>query len=412
MPRKRSHVPSYRLHKPSGQARVIINGQHIYLGRYGSRESREKYSRLIAELATSPGPDSIAPAAKGCFQNLTIDELILAYWRFAETYYTKDGEPTKELACMREALRPVRKLYGGSRACDFGPKAFKVVMHHMVELGLSHGLINHRASRIKRVFKWAVAEELIPPSVHYALQAVAGLRYGRTEAHEAEPIRPVKDMWVEAVLPHLSPQVAAMISIQRLTGMRPGEVVVMKACNINTANDIWIYEPYEHKNRWREKRRRIPLGPKTQELLKPFLARGKDAYLFSPREADAWHKEHRLIHCKTKRKTPVYPSELRARQTAKLKRRKRKSKRPKGEHYTTDSYRRAIDCGFMRAKKAEIEIPHWFPLQLRHSRATEIRRDYGLDAAQVVLGHARADVTEIYAEKNLALAIQIAREAG
>ena len=50
MPRRTSHVPSYRLHKPSGQARVIINGRHVYLGPYGSEESREKYVRLIAEL--------------------------------------------------------------------------------------------------------------------------------------------------------------------------------------------------------------------------------------------------------------------------------------------------------------------------------------------------------------------------
>ena len=85
MPRKRSHVPSYRLHKPSGQARVIINGEHIYLGKYGSRESREKYSKLIAELAAMAATDSIAPDARGCIQNLTIDELLLAYWRFAET---------------------------------------------------------------------------------------------------------------------------------------------------------------------------------------------------------------------------------------------------------------------------------------------------------------------------------------
>jgi len=32
-------VPAYRLHKPSGQARVIINRKHHYLGNYGSPES-------------------------------------------------------------------------------------------------------------------------------------------------------------------------------------------------------------------------------------------------------------------------------------------------------------------------------------------------------------------------------------
>jgi len=52
MPRKPGHVPTYGLHRPSGQARAIIDGQHIYLGRYGSAESREKYARIVAETAT------------------------------------------------------------------------------------------------------------------------------------------------------------------------------------------------------------------------------------------------------------------------------------------------------------------------------------------------------------------------
>ena len=269
-------LPKYRLHKGSGQALVQIEGQRIYLGVYGTKESKEKYRRMLAEWLATRRPPSQTILSDPVYGGILTNELILTYWRFAETYYSIDGEPTKELACMREALRPVRKLYGGSRACDFGPKALKAVRQHMVEQGLSRGLINHRVSRIKRVFKWAVAEELIPPSVHHALQAVAGLRYGRTEAREAEPVRPVQHKWVEAVLPHLSPQVAAMIKVQLLTGMRPGEVVIMQACIINMTNDIWIYEPHNHKNRWREKRRRIPLGPKTQELLKPFLDRGKD----------------------------------------------------------------------------------------------------------------------------------------
>ena len=374
MPRKRSHVPAYRLHKPSGQARVIIGGEHIYLGRFGSRESREKYSRLIAELAES-SIEPTSPDARGCIRDVTVNEFLLAYWRFAETYYSKGGQPTKELSCMREALRPVRRLYGRSRATDFGPKALKSVRKHMVDGGLTRNLINRRVGRIKRVFKWAVAEELIPPSVHHALQAVTGLRYGRTEAREAPPVTPVDDKWVDAVLPHVSPQVAAMIRVQRLTGMRPCEVVIMRQCDIDMKDDIWVYEPYDHKNKWRGQKRRIPLGPRTQEILKPFLQREEGSYLFSPREADEWHKEHRPVHGKANRKTRLYPSELRARQRAKLARRRQKPKRPRGERYSTDSYRRAIDYGFKRAEKAGVQIPHWFPLQLRHSRATEVRRD-------------------------------------
>jgi hypothetical protein len=87
----------------------------------------------------------------------------------------------------------------------------------MTDDGLARTNINHRVSRIKRVFKWAVAEELISPSVYHGLQAVAGLQYGRTEAHETEPVRPVPDLYVAATLPFLAPQIVAMILIQRFS---------------------------------------------------------------------------------------------------------------------------------------------------------------------------------------------------
>ena len=113
--------------------------------------------------------------------DLSINEIVLAYWQLAKTYYSKDGRPTKELSCMREALRPLRQLYGHTSARNFGPKALKAVRQRMIDRSLSRGLINRRVGRIKRVFKWAVAEELIPPTVHHGLQAVAGLGYGRTK---------------------------------------------------------------------------------------------------------------------------------------------------------------------------------------------------------------------------------------
>ena len=116
---------------------------------------------------------------------------------------------------MKEALHPLRHLYGATSAREFGPKSLKAVRQHMIYQGISRGVVNHRVGRIKRVFKWAVAEELIPPSVHSALQAVTGLRYGRTEARETEPVKPVPDNWVEALRLHVAPQVAAMMRLQR-----------------------------------------------------------------------------------------------------------------------------------------------------------------------------------------------------
>ena len=47
MPKLKRKPPSYRLHKPSGQAVVTLSGKDHYLGLYGSPESTEKYAALI-----------------------------------------------------------------------------------------------------------------------------------------------------------------------------------------------------------------------------------------------------------------------------------------------------------------------------------------------------------------------------
>ena len=86
---------------------------------------------------------------------------------------------------------------------------------------------------------------------------------------------------------------------------------------------------------------------------------------------------------------------------------KSKPKRKPGKRYTRDSYRRAVQRA---CDKAGVE--RWSPNQLRHSAATEIRSRYGLEAAQVVLGHAKADVTQVYAERDLQLARNVVREVG
>ena len=67
-----------------------------------------------------------------------------ACWRFAKTDHSKNGDPTKELACMREALRPVRKLFGDTSAQHFGPNALKALRQEMIDSDLTRGLINRR----------------------------------------------------------------------------------------------------------------------------------------------------------------------------------------------------------------------------------------------------------------------------
>src|SRR5947209_19851869 len=112
MPRLVSKTPSYRHHKSDGRAVVTIDGRDIYLGKYGSPGSRAGYDRVIADwLANGRRP---APVGVTAVPDLTVNELLLAFWRHAETHYrTPDGSPTGELANFRDSLRPLKEAYGG-----------------------------------------------------------------------------------------------------------------------------------------------------------------------------------------------------------------------------------------------------------------------------------------------------------
>jgi hypothetical protein len=74
----------------------------------------------------------------------------------------------------------------------------------------------------------------------------------------------------------------------------------------------------------------------------------------------------------------------------------------KPECYKESSYRQVIKRACRR-----LRIPTWRPNQLRHNAATVIRRQFGLEAARVILGHQAAATSEIYAEKDLAFAMDI-----
>ena len=261
------------------------------------------------------------------------------------------------------------------------------------------------------MFKWAAAEEIVPGGVYHALRTVEGLRKGRTPAHETKPVLPVGDAVVEATLPHLSVVVADMVRFQRLTGARPGEVCMIRPCDVDRDGEIWLYRPASHKVEHFGRERIIYVGPQAQDVLRSYLLQDSEAHCFSPAESE----QKRHVEMRQRRRTRVQPSQQH--------RRKTRPKRVPRAAYDANSYARAVKRAVRKANKARMEeaadmgiapilLPHWHPNQLRHSKATEIRRQFGLEAAQVILGHAKADVTQTYAERDSALAVEVSRRIG
>lgn len=384
MPRLTRKLPSYRLHKGSGQAVVTLDGRDHYLGTFGTPESRAEYDRLMVEWLAArrlkpPTPDLAGDATPG---DITIHELLLAFWRHAERHYrTPSGKASSELGNYRDTIRPLKQLYGFTPAREFSPLKLKALRGTLVASGLNRTTINQRVGRIVRIFKWASSEELVPVAVYRALGTVGGLQKGRTDAKKSEPICPVPDADVDAVRPHVSRQVWAMIELQRLTGMRPGEVCDMRSCDIDVSGNVWVYSPSDHKMAYRGRERRVYLGPRAQAVLRPWLRAETTGYLFSPAEA----KVERLAALRAVRKTRVQPSQA--------DRKKSDPKRLPGARYSARSYHHAVQRA---CKKAG--VPHWHPNQLRHSAATRLRKGFGLDVARAVLGHSSTAVTEVYAQ--------------
>jgi len=417
--RKKGQPPSYRLHKQSGQAIVSLplggnKYRDVLLGPYDSEESKREYARVLLELSAAGGLAS-PPKTGEQFRDVSVSEVCLRFWQHAQGYYRLlDGSPSDELYNFRYSLDPLLNLYGNTNADRIGPVALKAVRQHMIDGGrLCRRTINQRVDHIKRVFKWAVSEELVPPTVYEGLRAVAGLRKGYAGTYDRPKVKPVPPEYVDAVLPHLSPQVAAMVQLQRLMGTRPGEICKIRGRDIDRSGATWWYriDPNDvsqegkipiHKTANNSSpyddsiAKQYPIGPKAQAIIAPWLRINDDEYLFQPREARRLLYEER----RKQRKTPMTPSQ-------KARKPKSNPKRAPRDSYDRHSYDRAIKraCGFAG-------IPKWNPNQLRHACGTQLRKLFGVEAAQLFLGHEKMSTTEIYAERDFDLIAEIANKVG
>jgi integrase len=428
----RTRQPKYRRHKASGQAVVTLDGRDFYLGKWRSAESKAEYSRLLAEWNANGRQLSIRGAMAS---ELTASELILAYYRWAEGYYRDpDGKPTSEAANIKAALRPVRKLYGHTLAADFDSLALEAVRGDMIQSGRCRNMINKDTCRIKRMFRWAAAKRMVPVSVPQLLGTVEGLRAGRSDARESAPVQPVSRDIVEQTQVVMTPTLADMVSLQLETGMRPGEICAMRAIDIDMTGNVWLYRPRRHKTMHHGHTRIVPIGPKGQEIVRRHLKANVEAFLFTPADSIMEHRAEK----RRSRKSKVQPSQQ--------DRSKRKPKRTPRQWFTTSSYANAIAHACERAfplsdalapgvkpdgkrerkqewkarltpeEKAEIaawrQEHRWHPHRLRHTRALELKREAGLDAARAVLGHRSPIITEHYATLDIAKGIELMAKIG
>ncbi len=181
MPNLLHVTPKYRLHKPSGQAVVTLNGVDHYLGPWQSKNSSANTTAWWA----NGWREVAAWAPEG--SDTSVTELCAAYWTFAKGYYRKDGQPTRSIERIRVALRHLRKLYGETAIAEFGPLALQSLQQGFVREGKSRKYVNYLTAEVKRAFKWGVTQEIVPAAVWHALTAVPG--FARDARKRPSPCR-------------------------------------------------------------------------------------------------------------------------------------------------------------------------------------------------------------------------------
>ena len=421
----RKPTPKYRLHKQSGQAVVTLRDavtakrRDILLGEYDSQESRERYDAVIAEWLANGRRLHGQPQQAQVKDGIVVAQVALSYLDWAEGYYSD-----RRLPSIKSVLRVLNTIAADDPVEQFGPNRLREVREEMLRRGWCRRTINDSVNAVRSLFKWAAGRELIDFTIYQRLTAVEPLRKGKTNARESEPVQPVDEAHVEKVKKCVSRQVSALIDLQLLTAARAGEVIGLRLIDIDMSENIWRIELKDHKTAHHGRNRTLYLGPKAQSIVHPFLNRSLDRPLFSPRDAVAEAAAEAPTHRRPDQKpTP------------------RKTTRTIADSYTVAAYRRAIERGCdkafpspeplavgkgetIRERDARLtdeqheQLKQWrrdhrfTPHQLRHSAATRIRKEFGLDAAQVVLGHASITMSELYAMADEAKAIEVVKKIG
>jgi len=339
------------------------------LGVHGTPEAESNYLRAKAHfLLTGELPEDllkpkrarkkgVVPPAPVLGQ-VTIEDLLLAFYKYAEAYYVKGGKQTSEVHCLKSATKLLRKMYGGMPVDDFGPLALQAVRAGMIEEKWARGTINKNVSRIRSVFRWGVANEMVRPDTLAALEAVQGLRAGRTEAHDNPERRPVPQEHIDKVKAVVPERTADLIDLMLLTASRPGEVLGLTTAMIDRTGDVWTATLVDHKTQHHGLQRTLFFGPLCQVILKKYLNLKKpDERIFKLRR---------------------------------------------------DTLSKAIKDA---CEKQKIE-PAWTPHWLRHTALTRVRKEAGTDVAQLLAGHSQIAMTEKYAKPDLSVAVRYVSVAG
>lgn len=342
---------------------------HYCTDRGGKRVKLCPVEAGIAEAYRVLGTLGGGATVAGCFAK---------FLTHAKTYYKlPNGRESKEVESFTLSFRELFAVAGSLPIVQLSREHLKIARDAMIEKGFSRKVVNQRIGRVKHAARWLAEEGLAPDAVAASLALMSNLKPHRSEAPEMEEVRPVPVSTVVACLPYLDEPWNSMVRLQWWSGLRPGEVAGLLLSEIcggfSDADPLRIDFGKRHKMAYRGRPRVVELGPQATMVLAPWLYKASMG-----------------------RRANVFQSA---------------ASRSKSSPDVT-AYNHAIDRAAAKALAAGFAVSPWTPNQLRHSFATRARAAFGLEAAGAAIGHAKMSATEVYAERDSALASLVARAIG
>ena len=350
------------------------DGKRIRLpGTYNSTESKQAYFEAMAQIEKAKIEEKKKPQLPKQ-QQITVVELVTAFLDHAKIYYRKNGKQTSTLKIYEISSRYLVEMFGNMKVDKFSQVELISIQEYLDEkINLSRKTVNSYITCIRNFFNRGVERGLVSHEVAGRLGFVKPLKEGRCKSSERPGRGIVSWDLVEKTLPYLPDVVRDMVLIQWETGMRPQDCCGMKWSQIDTSDDIWVYDLLkQHKTAQYGITRYIPLAKECQDILARYKDTPEDQFIFSPKRTVREQADKRSAN----RKTKVQPSQIRRKQIQQIRR-----EDLVGDAYNANSLRNAVQRA---AEKAGVM---WCPYQLRHSYITYVANTQGENIAQTLMEH-------------------------
>ncbi len=359
--RKKGVAPQVREHKTHGLDYVWYQGKPKYLGPTGSAKARKAYREFLDEWeANHKEIVAVAPTSD------------LARHVDAYVAALKGTISPGERDDIRRNLGTLSAKFGQWQPDQFRAKELKDLRKTWILAGHVRGTINKAVGRVRRFFRYLVAEELAAPETLAILQALPDLPPGgpAEDNPEVEPV-PEADFW--ATLEHLGEPAKTVALIQFYGGLRPGAACSIKADEIYREGEVvvgrrvlkipaglWLFirEPTGR----RQKTAVHVFGPKLQAVLAPAIEARPAGQLF---------------------------------------------RRERGSDYDRHIYHLQVSEAAAKAK-----VAHWHPHMIRHLFVTRMDAETDLLTASEAAGHASASVSLIYLQRRILQVAEVVKRMG